>query len=148
MTELIHLAEAYRCPHCRKLYQLRYAAEKHARHCLRNPDRRPCEGEITRSDSWWVDEKTMAAWHPGKAGMVFFKGEWRDIPGYSEGCGWPVVGHRGEYDGPDFIPYMGEEITFDRCSRSMRVEMMEALKAANWDGELGWDPHQERAYVG
>lgn len=77
--------------------------ERHEKHCYKNPNRVPYEGELTyvgqtgktvnygESDdlpsglSWieWQEHDKMPKWWPGSSGMIFHEGQWYHVPGYS-----------------------------------------------------------------
>lgn len=144
---LIVLSKAYRCPHCRKLYEMEHYAKLHLTHCWWNPNRQPKIGELTfESDKYagvWE-----SSWHPGRAGMMFTEGGWVEVPGYKRGRGmfedeqWPHIelpgtGERATYDYPGSP---NAEVRFDQLTRLERVYYWADL-IEQWgdaiDGEAG-----------
>lgn len=151
--ELIEVSKAYRCPWCRKLYTQRPAADGHRTHCMRNPQRTPRDGEITKAKDWDCfpnqvtgEIEVHQAWHPGKPGMVYIDGAWRPVPEYKHQYysladaflswdGGPDDGYKEEWPtaeplDPDCtVLDMNDGREFDRCSKRERVELMRAYDA-------------------
>ena len=134
--ELIEVSRAYRCPHCRKLYQLRHAAERHERHCWFNGNRQPRLGEITHDGThdmlmdWDGDGK--APWYPGERGLCYTEDGWQPVPGYEFGKrfgnseDWPdvTICGPGFGGGPNDPETYGTEFTanFKEIGRRERIE--------------------------
>jgi len=92
MSEIITLAKAFKCPHCRKLYQVEYWAIRHEALCWQNPNRTPRDGELTHSGQWEcqrimdregnLEPMEDSPWHPGVPGQCWFDGAWHIVPGF------------------------------------------------------------------
>lgn len=106
---------------------------RHEKHCLKNPDRVPWDGEITSfkqtgkmrdygyhdciNGSWyeWVDFDVMPDWWPGQ-GKIYIKGEWHDVPGYKCEVITGAHGCAGGAGCEDIWPKNMPSRTFERVS--------------------------------
>lgn len=150
MTEAERLTEAYRCPHCRKLYVSQCWADRHVRHCWNNPNREPKLGEITVID--WHEPLVQggAPWYPGKPGLCYTPDGWQAVPGYSSEPdsyieAWPVVRlpGTGESQTGDYPGTPDVEVGFNELSYEDRIHYWDELLRQH--GEM---PGKVRYYVG
>ena len=134
----------YRCPFCRRSRSRRAPAVKHARHCFKNPERMPREGELTSVGqtgrlvdwgessalpggmSWleWDEHETMPPWWPG-VGKVFDGAVWRDVPGYSVGRETGAHGCAGGAPPLDVWPLL-DGVPLDECVPGDRLRILES----------------------
>ena len=71
---IIHNKPTYKCEHCRKLYQIKRACEKHERSCFKNPDnKRAC------FDCALCVKVEVDLWFDGHNGYNYFE-DTRKVP--------------------------------------------------------------------
>lgn len=70
----------YKCGFCNKTRSAKVSMLIHEKHCFKNPDRIPYEGEITKYPM--VEDPPDEAWEVPASGMIYRNGKWVDIKGY------------------------------------------------------------------